>query len=941
MYSAHGKERYASPPSSQEHLKRKGVYERPLNRDGELRDRPVQQDNRDARDRERAERYTERARDQDRGQGNERQRQRLSGPDDFPRRSTTGKGNYERSTRRSISPPPATFRNTYRRPRSRSLSRSRSPPAPVFGGETGKALPTYSSSARRATRLLRSPSPPSSAKSYFRSSKKDSDQGVYESQEAKSTRRYVCGRSGSRSGSVSPQRPLSRWELEERGHRTRVHQQARSKPIVRKGSPSFVLERMSRQRSRSRSFTPRSGDNSLSPSPITNSRRRQTEYLGRRGSFDTEGNQIQEQRNASHSWHPSSTLPGRRSSPSYNLAFDRSAPDLQGQRQDSRHMSMQQPPEMYFTTMQPRLEELASGERSPSIQGDQYRNQRIEHMNHRIQEIPQQQSSPIYDDRAPQIQAYLPASAPVYNQYNPSSPGTSFPPLPLFPMPPTQYAQQQQQSPVEHQQYLFEPRQLSMGIRAPPPGPKSSGVKGFRPIPGFSAVASAQSSNPSGVAQLRKYFPSEDSAPCTPLNGNNGHISDRVPGQDQYLDQRQQGELTGQGEPDSPQAPAYSPYTQGRDSARPDLPTPPRLAYYGDQAQGQAQQHHNQTARHSLAPPNQRYQQQNFYHQLSDPQYMHQQQRATIVLPTAHAPLFPSLGPLSSQPAHLPTQAPATPTTSAHSTLSSLPPPPSPAGSTTSGTGPAGLPPKPSFSITLPPFLPQKPNFAPASASMSASSTPTSSTLPLPSSLPAPPIHGHQSDSQTQSHMLTPGTMSLGAGGNSLQATSTHVQQPQLPQSPFLTGAAALPAKPNSAPTSTVTSPSKLSSEPYTAAAFNDMLASLPVTASDKISAPMSAVRPAGGMTELYERLAQVGEGTYGKVYKARNQENGGLVGLKRIRMEAEKDGFPVTSIREIKLLQSLNHENVVRLQEMMVSKGGRSSVDSLGYDEELTVFAV
>ena len=38
--------------------------------------------------------------------------------------------------------------------------------------------------------------------------------------------------------------------------------------------------------------------------------------------------------------------------------------------------------------------------------------------------------------------------------------------------------------------------------------------------------------------------------------------------------------------------------------------------------------------------------------------------------------------------------------------------------------------------------------------------------------------------------------------------------------------------------------------------------------------------------------------------------------------MEAEKDGFPVTAIREIKLLQSLDHPNILKLMEMMVSKG-------------------
>ena len=78
--------------------------------------------------------------------------------------------------------------------------------------------------------------------------------------------------------------------------------------------------------------------------------------------------------------------------------------------------------------------------------------------------------------------------------------------------------------------------------------------------------------------------------------------------------------------------------------------------------------------------------------------------------------------------------------------------------------------------------------------------------------------------------------------------------------------------------------------------------------------------QPADG--EMYERLACVGEGTYGKVYKARKIDTGAFVALKRIRMEGEKDGFPVTAMREIKLLQSLRDDNVVRLQEMMVSKG-------------------
>lgn len=62
-----------------------------------------------------------------------------------------------------------------------------------------------------------------------------------------------------------------------------------------------------------------------------------------------------------------------------------------------------------------------------------------------------------------------------------------------------------------------------------------------------------------------------------------------------------------------------------------------------------------------------------------------------------------------------------------------------------------------------------------------------------------------------------------------------------------------------------------------------------------------------------------IGSGTYGKVFKGVNVYTRNLVALKRIRMEGERDGFPVTAVREIKLLRSLSHKNIVKLQEVMV----------------------
>ncbi|XP_006205546.3 cyclin-dependent kinase 9 [Vicugna pacos] len=70
-----------------------------------------------------------------------------------------------------------------------------------------------------------------------------------------------------------------------------------------------------------------------------------------------------------------------------------------------------------------------------------------------------------------------------------------------------------------------------------------------------------------------------------------------------------------------------------------------------------------------------------------------------------------------------------------------------------------------------------------------------------------------------------------------------------------------------------------------------------------------------------YEKLAKIGQGTFGEVFKAKHRKTGQKVALKKVLMENEKEGFPITALREIKILQLLKHENVVNLIEICRTK--------------------
>lgn len=64
-----------------------------------------------------------------------------------------------------------------------------------------------------------------------------------------------------------------------------------------------------------------------------------------------------------------------------------------------------------------------------------------------------------------------------------------------------------------------------------------------------------------------------------------------------------------------------------------------------------------------------------------------------------------------------------------------------------------------------------------------------------------------------------------------------------------------------------------------------------------------------------YENFQKVGQGTFGEVFKVRHKGTKKHYALKRLKMEQETEGFPLTALREVRILSSLTHQNIVCLR--------------------------
>ncbi|XP_014114659.1 PREDICTED: cyclin-dependent kinase 11B-like isoform X2 [Pseudopodoces humilis] len=97
-----------------------------------------------------------------------------------------------------------------------------------------------------------------------------------------------------------------------------------------------------------------------------------------------------------------------------------------------------------------------------------------------------------------------------------------------------------------------------------------------------------------------------------------------------------------------------------------------------------------------------------------------------------------------------------------------------------------------------------------------------------------------------------------------------------------------------------------------------DSPASSPIDLKQELPKYLPALQGCRSVEE-FQCLNRIEEGTYGVVYRAKDKKTDEIVALKRLKMEKEKEGFPITSLREINTILKAQHLNIVTVREIVV----------------------
>lgn len=75
--------------------------------------------------------------------------------------------------------------------------------------------------------------------------------------------------------------------------------------------------------------------------------------------------------------------------------------------------------------------------------------------------------------------------------------------------------------------------------------------------------------------------------------------------------------------------------------------------------------------------------------------------------------------------------------------------------------------------------------------------------------------------------------------------------------------------------------------------------------------------------------MEKIGEGTFGQVYKACYKDEFGrekIIAIKKFRyFDKDQQGLSITTLRELKFLKKMDHENIVKLRDIKHSRCSKS----------------
>lgn len=75
---------------------------------------------------------------------------------------------------------------------------------------------------------------------------------------------------------------------------------------------------------------------------------------------------------------------------------------------------------------------------------------------------------------------------------------------------------------------------------------------------------------------------------------------------------------------------------------------------------------------------------------------------------------------------------------------------------------------------------------------------------------------------------------------------------------------------------------------------------------------------------EQYRRLKLLGEGSFGKAFLCENVTNKALVVIKEVDIHAMPEAEKRDTIKEAKILEALNHPNIVKFREVYKTRKGK-----------------